>query len=290
MKPRIFGFEGIDDTLDLVPLAARRALDVAARKVSLEAWREATLDARRTLVALGSGDHVSAARVREHLVNAPFRHERIGETSEPSSTDVPSEIADAELAASSWSALTPLDRYALVKIARGKHPENLARALGEIAPPLSTHLDARGHARMVDVGAKETTSRRGVARARVAMKSETVARLRAGDTKKGDVLATARIAGIQAAKRTPDLIPLCHAIALTKVTVDIAIEDHGVVIDAAAEAHDRTGVEMEAMTAASVAALTIYDMLKGIDRGMRIAIELVEKAGGKTGTWTRGTD
>jgi cyclic pyranopterin phosphate synthase len=288
MKHHIYAFERIDDTLDLLPLAARRALDVAGRKVSLEAWRAAPLDARRELVALGSAKHVSAKRVRAHLEEAGFASEKIAKVPEPSSSDVPADLGDAELTSSAWSALTSLARYALVKIARGKHPENLARALAEIAPPLSTHLDARGEARMVDVGAKEATSRRAVARARVTMKRETAARLRAGDTKKGDVLATARLAGIQAAKRTPDLIPLCHAIALTHVAVDVAVEKDGVVLEATAEARDRTGVEMEAMTAASVAALTIYDMLKGTDRGMRIAVELLTKAGGKSGTWTRG--
>jgi cyclic pyranopterin phosphate synthase len=287
MKPRIYAFERIDDSLDLLPLAARRALDVAGYKVSLEAWREAPVDARRELVALGSGDHVSAARVRAHLEGAKLAHQTIAKTAEPSSSDVPPELSDAELTASAWGTLTPLDRYVLVKIARAKHRAGLGRALAEIAPPLSTHLDARGQARMVDVGAKETSLRRAVARAHVTMKKETLDRLRAGDTKKGDVLATARLAGIQGAKRTPELIPLCHVVALTSVAVDIAFEKDGVAIDATAEARDRTGVEMEAMTAASVAALTIYDMLKGIDRGMRIAIELVSKEGGKTGTWTR---
>ncbi len=139
---------------------------------------------------------------------------------------------------------------------------------------------------MVDVGGKDVTVRRATARAHVAMQEATVSRLRGGDVAKGDVFAAARIAGIQAAKRTPELIPLCHAIALTKVTVTLLIEDAGVVILAVAEARDRTGVEMEALTAASVAALTVYDMLKSTDRGMRIEVGLEEKRGGKSGTWT----
>jgi cyclic pyranopterin phosphate synthase len=286
-ETHVYAFEGIDASLDLLPLAARRALDVAGCKVSLDSWKKAKLAARRALVALGSGDRVAAARVRAHLKGAKIPFDAIAKTPDPSASEVPPELADAELTASAWSALEAIDRYALFKIARGKHPENLARALAEIAPPLSTHLDARGQARMVDVGAKETTARRAIARAHVAMKKETIARLRSGDTKKGDVLATARIAGIQAAKRTPELIPLCHHVALTRMAVDIAIDDRGVSIDAIADARDRTGVEMEAMTAASVAALTVYDMLKGIDRGMRIRVELVEKAGGKSGLWTR---
>jgi cyclic pyranopterin phosphate synthase len=141
---------------------------------------------------------------------------------------------------------------------------------------------------MVDVGAKRETLRRAVARAHVRMHAATVELLRSGSAPKGDVLAVARIAGIQAAKRTPELIPLCHAVRLTRVTVDVLIEPAGVRIEAAAEAVDRTGVEMEALVAASTTALTVYDMLKGIDRGMRIEVALEEKTGGAGGTWTRG--
>lgn len=151
-----------------------------------------------------------------------------------------------------------------------------------------THLDRKGQAHMVDVGDKDTTARRAVAEARVRMARATFARLAAGDTPKGDVLATARIAGIQAAKRTSELIPLCHAIALTKVAVDVDLRDGEARITATAEARDRTGVEMEALVAASTAALTLYDMLKAVDRGMSFEVALVTKEGGKTGTWTRG--
>lgn len=153
-------------------------------------------------------------------------------------------------------------------------------------PPL-THVDARGEARMVDVGAKDVTARRASARARLTMAAATVDRLRRGDVPKGDVLATARIAGIQAAKSTPSLIPLCHAIALTKVTVDLTVTPTGVDVLATAEARDRTGVEMEAMVAASVAALTLYDMLKAIDRAITFEVALLEKHGGKSGSFTR---
>jgi cyclic pyranopterin phosphate synthase len=153
-----------------------------------------------------------------------------------------------------------------------------------------THLTTDGHAHMVDVGAKDDTARRAVARARVHMGAETFARLSAGETPKGDVLAAVRIAGIQAAKRTSELIPLCHMIALTRVEVTITLEGGVAIIDASAEARDRTGVEMEAMVAASTAALTLYDMLKAIDRGMSFDVCLLEKTGGKTGTWTRPED
>jgi cyclic pyranopterin phosphate synthase len=145
---------------------------------------------------------------------------------------------------------------------------------------------------MVDVSEKAETDRVAVAGARVVMQPETLARIRAGDIAKGDVLATARIAGIMAAKRTAELIPLCHPLALTSVAVELACvpERSAVEITATCRLRGRTGVEMEALTAASVAALTIYDMCKAIDRGMRIAqVQLESKSGGKSGTWTRGT-
>ena len=148
-----------------------------------------------------------------------------------------------------------------------------------------THLDERGQARMVDVGGKDVTQRRAVARALVRMSPATAAAIAAGDAPKGDVLATARIAGIQAAKRTSELIPLCHPLALEKVTVDAEVDaaDGLVTITAEARVTARTGVEMEALTAASVAALTVYDMVKGIERGVEIAsVALLAKTGGKS--------
>lgn len=148
-----------------------------------------------------------------------------------------------------------------------------------------THLDASGNARMVDVGEKQVTARRAVARARVRMSAETLARLASGTTPKGDVLAAARIAGIQASKLTPNLIPLCHTVNLTKVEVSIRLEDDAALVDAVVEARDRTGVEMEAMVAASAAALTLYDMLKAIDRGISFEVSLLQKSGGRTGEW-----
>ena len=151
-----------------------------------------------------------------------------------------------------------------------------------------THLNERGEARIVDIGGKAITARRAVARAKIEAKPETVEAIAGGTLKKGDALAVARIAGIMAAKKTSDLIPLCHPIALNKVEVEIVVENGQLVITATAETSDRTGVEMEAMTAASVAALTLYDMAKGIDRGMRISsVELVEKSGGKSGHYLR---
>ena len=151
-----------------------------------------------------------------------------------------------------------------------------------------THLNERGEAHIVDIGGKAVTARRAVARAILEAQPETVAAIAGGTLKKGDALAVARIAGIMAAKKTSELIPLCHPIALNKVEVEIALEDGQLVVTATAETDDRTGVEMEAMTAASVAALTLYDMAKGIDRAMRIStVELVEKSGGKSGDFRR---
>jgi cyclic pyranopterin phosphate synthase len=151
-----------------------------------------------------------------------------------------------------------------------------------------THLDAAGAANMVDVSEKAETSRMAVAEGRVVMQRETLELVLAGDAKKGDVLGTARLAGIMAAKRTHELIPLCHPLLLTRVAVEIEPEPAlpGVVIRASAKVKGQTGVEMEALTAVSVACLTVYDMVKAADRGMRIeGIRLIEKSGGRSGTW-----
>ena len=151
-----------------------------------------------------------------------------------------------------------------------------------------THLDSEGRARMVDVGGKEVTQRRAVARARVTMQEETAQALADGTVAKGDVLAVARVAGIQAAKRTSELIPLCHPLMLSSVQVDLTPGPSWVDIEVTAETVDRTGVEMEALTACSVAALTVYDMCKSRDRAMQVeALGLVEKSGGRSGDWHR---
>jgi cyclic pyranopterin phosphate synthase len=151
-----------------------------------------------------------------------------------------------------------------------------------------THLDAEGRARMVDVGEKAPTARRAVARAIVRLSPLAAAAVRDGDGPKGDVIGTARLAGIGAAKRTGELIPLCHPLALDFVGVEISLSDDAATIVAEARATGRTGVEMEALTAASVAALTIYDMVKGLERNVTIErIELLEKTGGRSGSWRR---
>lgn len=151
-----------------------------------------------------------------------------------------------------------------------------------------THLNQRGEAHIVDIGDKAVTRRRAVATARLEAKPETVALILGGELKKGDAVAVARIAGIMAAKKTSELIPLCHPIPLTKVSVEIEGDGPALLITATAETTAQTGVEMEAMTAASVAALTLYDMAKSHDRGMRIAsVQLEEKSGGKSGDFHR---
>jgi cyclic pyranopterin phosphate synthase len=153
-----------------------------------------------------------------------------------------------------------------------------------------THLDEHGDARMVDVGGKPVTERRAVARAVVRMSPQTAQVVADGDAPKGDVLGTARIAGVMAAKKTGELIPLCHPIGLDHVDVDAAIDPAAgtVTLTATAGVTARTGVEMEAMTAAAVAALTVYDMVKGVERGVAIEeVVLLEKTGGRSGTWRR---
>jgi cyclic pyranopterin phosphate synthase len=157
-------------------------------------------------------------------------------------------------------------------------------------PSQLTHLDASGAASMVDVGSKEETLRCAVATGRVRMADETLTAITSGSLPKGDVFATARLAGIQAAKQTPALIPLCHTLLLSSVSVDLDADPElpGVVITATCRVTGKTGVEMEALTAASVAALTLYDMCKAIDRGMVIeAIQLESKLGGQSGAWIR---
>ena len=160
--------------------------------------------------------------------------------------------------------------------------------MSDAAPLRLTHLDEAGRARMVDVSAKDVTVRTATASGRVLLSAEAVAALRDGTVPKGDALAVARIAGITGAKRTPDLIPLCHPLAIHGVSVDLTVEDSGVAITASVRTADRTGVEMEALTAVAVAGLALIDMVKAIDPAAVITDVRVEwKEGGKTGRWTR---
>ena len=150
-----------------------------------------------------------------------------------------------------------------------------------------THLDEAGNAAMVDISAKDATVREAVAEGRISMSAAALAAIREGAVKKGDVLATARIAGIMAAKKTSELIPLCHPLALSKVAVDFEFEENGICVTALARLTGQTGVEMEALTAASIALLTIYDMAKALDKAMVVSgVRLLSKSGGKSGDWT----
>jgi cyclic pyranopterin monophosphate synthase len=156
--------------------------------------------------------------------------------------------------------------------------------------PTLTHFDDSGRAHMVDVGTKDETERIATARGRVVMREETLAVIREGRAAKGDVLAVAQVAAIMGAKKTPDLIPMCHPLLLTRIEIEFALEESAVAIAATVSTRGRTGVEMEALTAVSTAALTIYDMLKAVDREMSITdIQLVHKTGGRSGTWDRTT-
>lgn len=149
-----------------------------------------------------------------------------------------------------------------------------------------SHLNQRGEAHMVDVSAKDVTVRSATARARVLVDAATIALISTGTAKKGDVLATARIAGIMAAKKTSELIPLCHPLMVSKVSLEFNLAENHIDVEATVKVEGKTGVEMEALTACSIASLTIYDMLKAVDRGMRITdMRLVKKTGGKSGTF-----
>lgn len=160
--------------------------------------------------------------------------------------------------------------------------------MSEAVDPTFTHLDEAGAARMVDVAGKDVTVRMAVAAGRVDLSPECVALLRGAGVPKGDALAVARVAGIMGAKRTPDLIPLCHPISLSGVTVDVVVDDGGVAVTVTARTADRTGVEMEALTAVSVACLALVDMTKAVDpRAVISDIRVESKTGGKTGPWTR---
>jgi cyclic pyranopterin phosphate synthase len=293
----LYRFDEVDDRLELLPLAARRALDQIGRKLSREAWVSLPLPLRRQIVALGSAPAVDLELVSEAVMLATPPPEAIDVVADPPADRVPADVRDAFgadmlLADAVWASLGALDRYALAKVARRGRPERLRAAYEEIVgqTAVSTHLAARGGARMVDVGQKGATLRRAVSRTEVTMNEEAFQRLRAHEVAKGDVLNVARIAGIMAGKRTSELIPLCHPLSLSKLTVDFELDlaSRAVRVAATVEAFDRTGVEMESLVAVSVAALTIYDMLKSIDRAIVIGpTRLIEKSGGRSGDYGR---
>jgi cyclic pyranopterin monophosphate synthase len=325
-RQAIYAFEAIAEDLPYMPLAARRVLDALGKKLSLAGWLSLAVDDRAHLVLAGEAESASPAVASDSAarlgrsVPAPTDIEPIVE---PDRFIPPSEIADAlgptrPLHDGVWQSLRSLDRYALAKCAA--RPETLARAYDEIvatswlktthAPQQATagdalgsspaipdspftHVTSQGHARVVNIGAKAITARRAVASARVHTTRAVVQAVIAGGLPKGDVLAVARVAGLLAAKRAPELIPLCHPVQLTNAAIEFDTnEERGEIhVRAAVEALDRTGVEMEAMVSASVAALTVYDMVKSADRWATVeCVRLEEKSGGKSGPVSRPVD
>jgi cyclic pyranopterin phosphate synthase len=383
----VFPFEDVGEDLNLLPLAARRALDHAGYRLSLEGYQSMAPQARRALSALGAQETVDQREVERVVRKSTLPATKIKPVADPDELSPPDQLANAlgsraSLLAAAWPKLRPLDRFALVHVMRraiahddpdrleaaanfilgtgrsspapstkrserppalepqerrsvpppdrlppapalpdlGYEPPPPARTPRSSAPPapklesvrpavrpamesrpppgswapppsqISTHLGASGEVHMVDVGGKEESVRRATASGAVRMRVETAQKLSRSEVPKGEVLATARVAGIMAAKRTPELVPLCHHVALTRVEVliDIEVASGTVMVTAVAEATDRTGVEMEALVAASVACLTIYDMLKGIDRDMVVGdIKLLSKSGGRHGNYVR---
>jgi cyclic pyranopterin phosphate synthase len=290
----VFAFEGIDERLQLVPLAARRVLDAWGKKLSLAGWLSLAWLDRCALTLAGADERASeAASVAEVLSRAVPAPATIDSVAEPDPRVVPADVSAAlgvarPLDSERWRSLRPLERYALAKYAA--KPEKLALAYDEFVPPPLTHLTNEGHAHMVSVSGKSTSARRAVASARVRTTPSVVRAVVSGSLPKGDVLAVARVAGLMAAKRTPELIPLCHPVQTTHAIVDIDADatsgEFG--IRATVETVDRTGVEMEAMVAASIAALTLYDMIKSADRWATLErVQLEEKSGGKSGLVVR---
>jgi len=294
---KLYRFDGVDQTFDLLPLSARRALDHAGCKLSLEGFRSLSAADREELAQLGSRDAVDVARVIALLLPAKPPAEVMQPVSDPSPVAPDATVVAAfgpgrPIPAASWSALSPLDRYALAKVARGKSPERIEQAYTEIIgqSAFSSHVAPAGGVRMVGVGGKQPSLRRAEAESRVTMNAEAFERASNHSAPKGDVLGTARVAAIMAAKRTAELIPLCHPLSLTKVDVQLSLDvtERAVAVAVVVECFDRTGVEMEALTAASVAALTVYDMLKAFDRSMAIGpTRLTQKSGGRSGDFQR---
>ncbi len=271
----VYPFEDSDDTLVTMPLAARRALDVLGRRLSLQGWLSLSMSERWRIVRAGAEEQV-APEVLPAIESATPPPDAMAPVAEPSPVAPPGELMGAltrPLSEDTWKGLRALDRYALMKYV--SKPRKLARAYdaivivgaGAIAGSLS-HVGRDGQAHMVDVGGKRETLRRAVASARVRTTRAVVEAVLSGAVTKGDVLATARIAGIMAAKKTGELIPLCHPVRVTRVVLDLEPDAprKELRVRATVEALDRTGVEMEAMVAASVASLTIYDMIKSADR------------------------
>jgi cyclic pyranopterin phosphate synthase len=297
MTSLIYEFEGLDDRLESVPMSARRSLDLAGRGLSLAGWQSLSQEVRRQIARAGAADRVAidvTGLVTGLVDRATPPPTVIPPNPDPSPLAPPPELVEAlgssrSLDKERWRGLSALDRYALVRSARA--PDTLARAYAEILRPVSlTHLTPTGSAHMVDIKEKQPSARRAIATACVRTTRAVVEAVAAGRVPKGDVLGTARVAGILAAKRTPDLIPLCHPVQTTGAAVEFELDpaQGRIFVTGRVEAIDRTGVEMEALVAVAVASLTLYDMIKSADRWATIdAVRLQEKSGGKSGTVTR---
>ena len=293
----IYRFDEVGESLHLVPVAARRALDHAGVKLSLTGWRSLPLELRQGLVQVGVAAEVDVDHVKGAMRRAEPPAKAIEPTTDPPSDAVPAEVREAfgperDIPDSLWASLTRLDRFALAKAAEKRRPDRLAQVYDEIVgqSSVSTHLAPGGGVRMIDVAEKRPSKRRAVAESRVTMNEDAFGRLARADAPKGDVLGAARLAGIMAAKRTSDIVPLCHPLSLTHVGVELELERdaRAVRVTATVEAFDRTGVEMEALHAASASALTVYDMLKAFDRAMVIGpTQLLAKSGGRSGDYER---
>lgn len=294
----IYAFEDLPPDLSLMPLAARRAVDLAGLKPPLAFWQSLAKADRVAITDAGSEPRVNIAAVEVLFSRASDEVPRVTPRPDPAPDRPPPALLDClgaelPLSASVWSALSALDRYSLVKVAE-RRMEKLPAAYAEIVGRSAevSHVDAAGSARMVGISEKQPTLRRATAISRVTMNAGAFARLKRADAPKGDVLGTARLAGIQGVKRTSDLIPLCHPIAVTRVDVQLELDSSALAVNisVSVEAFDRTGVEMEALSGASAAALTVYDMLKAFDRGMSIGpTELRSKSGGRSGDFARAS-
>jgi cyclic pyranopterin phosphate synthase len=290
---KLYRFDVDGERLDLVPLAARRALDHAGQKLSRSGWQSLELAQRRRLAELGSEALVDVAAVSRVAASATPAASPCEPAFDPAREAPPPALLEAfaacgRLSTAVWLALDDLDRYALQKVAGRDNLERRSAAYAEIVGyrEVSTHLGPAGGVQMVNVGAKAVSERRALAESRVSMSREAFELLEKRAVPKGDVLGIARIAGILAAKRTAELIPLCHAVPITHLSVELQLEPqaHAVRILAHVHAEAKTGVEMEALVAVSHAALTVYDMLKAVDRGMQIGpTRLLEKSGGASG-------
>lgn len=293
---RVYSFEGISPRLELMPLAVRRALDVVGRKVSLATYQALTEEHRRALLDAGGAPSIDTEHVLALLdgVAAEVRQPR----PDPSPDQLPDGLAEAlgpqrPLTPTAWSRLEPFERATLAKVfERAIARNDLSRLEAAYAEILGvqgglSHLSNRGEAHMVSISAKLPTHRQAIAESFVSLNEAALDAITRENAAKGDVLAVARVAGIQAAKKTSELIPLCHPLALSHLTVCFEIERHPLAriqVLCSAETIGATGVEMEALTGASVAALTLYDMLKAVDRTMTIGpTRLVKKTGGKGG-------